>query len=221
MTYQEKHLQDLKEIRNLMEKSSKFISLSGMSGVITGFIALAGTVVAFFRLESYWLNVDNDRLSDYSTFIHNSIPTSIGWSPIVFDLMAIACTVLLLSLVVSIILTLKQAKKNSQSIWDKSTQLLLINMMIPLIAGGILSLLFIKEGLLGFVAPMTLLFYGLALVNASKYTIHDIRYLGIAQIILGLISAAAIEYGLFFWAVGFGVMHIIYGFIMYLKYDKK
>src|SRR5690606_2890648 len=147
----------------------------------------------------------NGRFPDYSSFIHNTIPATIGWSPLVFDLVVIALVVLLLSLVLSVYLTLEQAKNISQSIWDKSRQLLLINMLIPLAAGGVLCVLLIKHQLFGLVAPMTLIFYGLALVNASKYTIHDIRYLGIVQVVLGLINASAIGYGIFFWALGFGV----------------
>jgi hypothetical protein len=217
----QKHLQDLKEIRSLMEKSSKFVSLSGLSGVITGCIALLGAGLAYMRLKKYWILLDNGRFTDYSSFIRATVPTSIGWSPLVFDLVVIALGVLFFSLVISTILTLKTAKKNNQSIWDKTTQLLFINMIIPLAAGGVLCLLLIKQKLFGLVAPMTLIFYGLALVNASKYTIHDIRYLGLIQITLGLVNASAIGYGIFFWALGFGVFHIIYGVVMYFKYERK
>ncbi|MFM7022015.1 MAG: hypothetical protein ACKOXB_03490 [Flavobacteriales bacterium] len=221
MTEQEKHLQDLKEIRSLMEKSSKFISLSGLSGIITGVVALIGAAIAYMRLQQHWMRSDSGRFSDRSSFIHNTLPKQLGWSNLVFDLVAIACGVLLVSLIVSTYLTVRQAKKNGQSIWDKSSQMLLVNMMIPLIAGGVFALILIKQDLFGFVAPVTLIFYGLALINASKYTLHDIRYLGIAQLILGLMNAASIGYGIFYWAIGFGVLHIIYGVVMYLKYERK
>ncbi|MCX6182590.1 MAG: hypothetical protein NT150_11760 [Bacteroidetes bacterium] len=221
MTEQEKHLQDLKEIRSLMEKSSKFISLSGLSGIITGVVALAGAVLAYSRLQAYWMRSDSGRFNEYSSFIHTAIPERMGWSNLVFELVLIACGVLAISVGVSVYLTVKQAKKNGQSIWDKSSQMLLINMMIPLVSGGVFALILIKQDLFGLVAPVTLIFYGLALINASKYTLHDIRYLGIAQLVLGLMNAASIGYGLFYWGIGFGVFHIIYGTVMYLKYERK
>ena len=73
----------------------------------------------------------------------------------------------------------------------------------------------------GLVAPTTLVFYGLALLNASKYTLGDVKYLGYTQVILGLICAVFPNYGFWFWVIGFGFMHIVYGLIMYVKYDKK
>ena len=72
----------------------------------------------------------------------------------------------------------------------------------------------------GLVAPTTLLFYGLALYNAGKYTLDEIRYLGVSEIILGLLGCIFIGYGLMFWALGFGVLHIVYGFMMWWKYER-
>ena len=41
-----------------------------------------------------------------------------------------------------------------------------------------------------------------------------------AEVVLGMISLSALQYGLLFWALGFGVLHIAYGTYMYLKYEK-
>ena len=70
-----------------------------------------------------------------------------------------------------------------------------------------------------YVAPLTLLFYGLSCVHASKYTIGGVRYLGITIILIGLIATYFTGYGLLFWAIGFGLCHIIYGALMYFKYE--
>ena len=66
-----------------------------------------------------------------------------------------------------------------------------------------------------------LIFYGIALYNASKHTLSYVKYLGFTEIILGLISAMYPGDGFWFWVIGFGFMHIIYGSLMYFKYDKK
>jgi hypothetical protein len=131
-----------------------------------------------------------------------------------------AMFVLVASIVVGLILTWRSAKKNGQTIWDATAKRMLINLMIPLVTGGFFCMILLMHGLIGLVAPVTLIFYGLALINGSKYTLDDIRYLGICEIILGLLASIFIGYGLLFWAIGFGVLHIVYGMLMYNKYER-
>ena len=59
---------------------------------------------------------------------------------------------------------------------------------------------------------------GLALINGSKYTLSDIRYLGLCQVVLGCICIFVPAWGLTFWAIGFGGLHILYGIVMWNKY---
>jgi hypothetical protein len=93
-------------------------------------------------------------------------------------------------------------------------------MLVPLVSGGILILVLIVKDLIGLIAPLMLLFYGLALYNASKFTIDEVKFLGMTQIGLGLIASYFTEYGLLFWSIGFGVVHIIYGIYMYFRYER-
>ena len=72
-----------------------------------------------------------------------------------------------------------------------------------------------------FVSSACLIFYGIALVNASKYTLRDVKWLGVLQIVLGLINTQFIGYGLYFWTAGFGILHIVYGIIMWWKYERS
>ena len=209
-----KHLDSLSEIKNLMERSTKFISLSGLSGVIAGITALIGAAIAYLRLDFYIGTVS----MDYST-TRNVTLESI--QTLTIDLIGIALAVLFISVIAGIVLTIKETKKNGQSIWDKNSMLLLSNLLIPLGTGGMFCLILIYHNLFVLVAPATLIFYGLALVNSSKYTVTEIKYLGILEIILGLLSAIFVGKGLFFWSIGFGILHIIYGTLMHFKYNKK
>jgi hypothetical protein len=136
-------------------------------------------------------------------------------------LFIIASTVLILSIITGITLSVRKAKKTEDKIWNVSSKRLVINFAIPLATGGFFILFLIEKEILSLVAPLTLLFYGLACVNASKYTLGDVRYLGITMIILGLLSTWFLGYGLLFWALGFGICHIIYGSMMYFKYDRN
>lgn len=198
------HLEELKEIRSLMERSSRFISLSGLSGIFAGAFALAGAAAAYWyiihhiRLNFPYL----DRTEIYLFFFGDA---------------AITLTLALLS---GIFFTTRQAKKKGQKIWDKTSQRLIINVAIPLIAGGFFILALLLNNEIGLIVPASLIFYGLALLNGSKFTLEDIRYLAYSEIALGIISCFLIGYGLIFWSIGFGVLHIIYGAVMYFKYEK-
>ena len=135
-------------------------------------------------------------------------------------LAVVALAVVVLSVTTAIFLSWKKSKKHNESLWDATSKRLVINFLIPLVTGGFIVLFMIEKDVYVYVAPLTLIFYGLALVNASKYTIGYIRYLGLTHIVLGLSSAWFLGYGLFFWTAGFGICHIIYGTLLYNKYEK-
>lgn len=204
----DKYLNDISEIKNLMDKSSRFISLSGLSGILAGIYCLIGALLAYKIIY-----FDSTTLRNYGDLIITEIA--------LIQLIVIAASVIVLSLVTAIVLSIQKAKKSNDKIWNTSTKRLVINFMIPLFTGGFFILFLIEKEILGLIAPLTLIFYGLACVNASKYTLGDIRYLGITMILLGLLSTWFLGYGLLFWALGFGVCHILYGSIMYYKYDRK
>lgn len=203
----EKYINDLKEIKSMMDRSSRFISLSGMSGVVAGLAALVGAYLAYntvYQDQNYF---------DYRVMVMNADS--------VVRLLSIAIGVLVVSLAAGIFFTLQRTRKTKQALWDAQAKRLVVNLMIPLLTGGILCLILLSKGLISLVAPMTLVFYGLALINASKYTLTEVRSLGIAEVILGLLAFQFIGYGLLFWSIGFGALHIIYGLAMYLKYDRE
>lgn len=206
------HLDTLSDIRSLMEKSSKFISLSGLSGVFAGIFALVGAISAYI-----YLNIGFSSSNYYDlAYQSNGKVNSSFFTFFFLD----GALVLLLALSFGIYFTLRKAKKNNQTFWNSASKRLLINLLIPLISGGLFCLVLLYHGLIGLIAPTTLIFYGLSLINASKYTLDDIRYLGFCQLILGFISSFFIGYGLIFWAIGFGILHILYGIIMYNKYER-
>jgi hypothetical protein len=211
MDQTQEQLAAIKDIRNMMERSSRFISLSGLSGIFAGIFALAGAFVAKYQLGI--------SFTHYNYFEgHNT-----RWLMLdrfIWFFITDAGLVLAASLLVCTLMTIRNSRKRGISIWDQTAKRLLINMMVPLGAGGLFCLALLYHGIWGLVAPATLLFYGLALLNASKYTVNDIRYLGMCEIALGLLGSVYIGYGLLFWAIGFGVLHIVYGAVMYMKYER-
>lgn len=203
----EKYLKDIQDIKQMMTQSSRFISLSGLSGILAGTYSLIG---AWFAYRTIYF--DNSTMGSYRNLV-------ISYDAVV-RLFIIAATVILLSVITGIALSFRKAQKANESLWNPTSKRLLINFLIPLLTGGFFILFLIEKEILSLIAPLMLIFYGMACLNASKYTIGDVRYLGITLIILGLLSTWFLGYGLLFWALGFGVCHIVYGALMYFKYDR-
>lgn len=197
--------EDLSHIRYMMEKSSRFLSLSGLSGVAAGSFALAGAAAVYFILRNSGVNYGQGN------FVHlhkNDVITII----------CVGLAVFVAALLSGYYFTSKKTKSNNESVWTKTTKRLMIDFAIPLIAGGAFCLALILRHEFVFVAPTMLIFYGLSLINASKFTLTDVKYLGYCEIILGIISSFFLGFGLIFWAIGFGILHILYGIIMHKKY---
>lgn len=212
MKNRQEPLETLTEIRALMERSSRFMSLSGLSGVFAGIFALLGIAAVAIRFQLPY------NLEGYQSRAINMYGNP---DPDFYEFMIrVALLILVSSLAICIALTTRRARKSKLPIWDKPARRMIWNMFIPLSAGGIFCLVLIQNGCFVLVAPATLLFYGLALLNTSKYTYPDIRYLAFSEISLGLLGALLVGYGLLFWAIGFGVFHIFYGIRLYRKYER-
>lgn len=201
-------LETLQDIKRMMERSSRFISLSGLSGVAAGICALIGAWFAKQKLDSYYIEYISKGFTDNS------------FNELKIHLLVLAGATLSAAWVSAFYFTWRKARHNSLPVWDVTVKRLVINLLIPLAAGGLFILSMLQNDEWRYVGPASLIFYGVALVNASKYTLTDIRYLGYCEIILGLINTQFIGYGLYFWAAGFGVLHIIYGFIMWWNYER-
>lgn len=215
MDSQHPPLETLQDIKRMMERSSRFISLSGWSGISAGICALVGAWAAENRINSYIQTVYGGSFGrsrrygiDNPTALYN-------------DLFLIAAITFATAFISAFIFTWIRSRRNGTPLWDRTVQRLAWNTMLPMIVGGLVILKAMEMQYFELVAPGCLIFYGLALVNASKYTLGEIRYLGYGQLILGIINLWAVRGGLYFWAAGFGVLHILYGAIMWWRYERK
>jgi len=205
---QQDYIRDISEIRSMMERSSKFLSLSGWAGIMAGVYALIGAYIAYDILK-----FNPGEITD-PYFSH------IGNNPKMLKLILLGIAVIVLAIGTAIYLCQRKASKRNEQFWNATSRRLLVNMSLPLVVGGLFILALISKGLVGLVAPVTLIFYGLSLYIASKFTFDDIKVLGLVNIALGLIGTFFIGYGLLFWALGFGVGHIVYGIYVHFKYEK-
>ncbi len=210
---EQQQLDELRQIRNLMERSSRFLSLSGLSGILIGIYAL----IAFGLMVNYLHEHTFDIMSYYQLAFKPNGDTNNAF--LHFGII-LSGAMVIVSFITAYLFTLRKSKKQGLKSWDKAAERLLLNLLLPLFAGGLFILALLHKLEIGLIAPAMLLFYGLALINASKYTFNDIRYLGVMQIIFGLIGAFHTDLGLILWAAGFGLLHIIYGSWMYFKYER-
>lgn len=199
-TVSQSNIEAIHDIRKIMDRSSRFISLSGWSGVAAGICALTGAWIANVQIVAY-----TGGTSDISGCLEclrsNLILTGV--------------TVFVIAFVAAIVLTYLKIRKDGVSIWGVAQRRLLYNTLLPMAVGGLLIWRMIDLGYYELIAPSTLIFYGLALVNGSKYTLGEVRYLGYAEILTGIIALFVVSGGIYAWAFGFGVLHIIYGIVMW------
>lgn len=209
MNQSSQHLEDIKVIKKIMEESSRFLSLSGLSGVFMGLFAIAGAIAAK-------MIIPEDIISGQGyagSFMADPEIKRIAWL-----LLADAGVVLFLALVAAVLFSYRKATKSGQSLWTPVSRRLLLNLFIPLFTGGLFILITLGRipGTVSVAA--TLIFYGLALVNAGKFTFGEIYWMGVLEIATGLICLLFPGYTILIWAFGFGVLHITYGFYMHFKY---
>lgn len=209
MNASQQSLQELQQIKKMMERSSKFISLSGLSGIAAGTCAMIGAWLASGKINC-WMHGDcgfGKLAKESAASLQN-------------DLFLIALFTFTGAFVMAFLFTYLRSKRTGVPLWGTTAYRLFWNMSIPLAAGGLFLIRSIELEQYELVAPGCLIFYGLALVNASKYTLGEVRYLGYSQILLGIANLWMTGYGLYFWAAGFGLLHIVYGIWMWNKYER-
>lgn len=210
MQDQTEHLESIKDIKQLMHKSSRFISLSGLSGISAGLCALVAAIYAGSRIEC-WKRGD----CAYERLVLNN-----GLNPRA-TLLWIGLVTFVAAFALAFLFTWLRSRKTGVPVWGFSARRVMINVGVPMVVGGLVIWRLMDFGLYGLIPAASMLFYGLGLINASKYTYPEIRYVGYGQLLLGIANLWLVGYGLYFWAAGFGLLHILYGIIMWNKYERN
>ena len=200
MDHLEDGLKDLKEIRTIMERASRFLSLSGLSGVSAGVVGLLAAATGQWYLSTNGLAIGDPQARPF--------------------LITTGAAALVLAVAFSLLFSYRMAVQRNLPFWSPAARDVLESLLVPLAAGGILAIILITQDHLPYVPGTTLLFYGLALFSASRHTVRDLRTLGILQVLLGLLAFAFTAPSILLWGLGFGLLHIAYGLLMYRKYER-
>jgi hypothetical protein len=209
------HLEHLAEMRSLMERSTRFLSLSGLSGIWAGLCAVAGASIIY-----RYLGMRPFAVGGKYDYYERAIQSGRWGGNYISVFIWLALAIVVAALAGGLFFTWRKAQQKGHKVWDASSRRLLWALTVPLAAGGIVCLGLLLRGFVSLLAPLTLIFYGLALVSGSKHTLRDVETLGILEIVLGLTGIFYPGYGLELWTLGFGVLHIVYGAVMYFKYEK-
>jgi len=205
-------LAQLTEIRAIMERSSRFISLSGLSGVGAGVVALAGTALGHYYLQQQYGE------QGYLRLFQTSAGERLAALPF---LLGLAVVMIVAALLAAVFFTLRRTRRDGlRSMWTAPARRLALALLVPLVAGGLFCIRLFLSGAPELVVPGLLVFYGLALLNGSKYTLEEIKYLGLTMVGLGLVALLLPSYGLLLFGAGFGLGHIGYGLLMYNRYER-
>jgi hypothetical protein len=209
MDNKQDYFEEIKSIKKIMEESSRFLSLSGLSGIFAGSIALIGGILAQLMIIKSRTGIIDELL----------VNLSLKESGLQGNLILDAVVVLILAIGSAIYFSYKKSKNKGLGIWTPISRRLLLNFLIPLFTGGLFVIALYLQNQWQLIVPSMLIFYGLSLINAGKFTYGEVFYLGLAEIVTGLVSIFFIESALLFWSIGFGLLHIFYGLFMYRKYD--
>lgn len=208
MKQQTDYLADLQAIRSMMQRSSKFVSLSGWSGVMAG---IYGLLAAY--LTQQHLGFDPVALEAAEVKGLEAYAALRG-------MMLLAALLLLLSLGTAAWMARKKAQKLGETVWNAASRRLLTDLAVPLFTGGFLLLGLAWGGYHSLLLPASLLFYGITLYQAGPITYAALRILGLLNIALGFFALLLPENAIWFWAAGFGLLHIVYGLFIHFRYEK-
>lgn len=216
MEQKERLVTTIEDIKQMMEKSSRFISLSGLSGIAAGCCALAGATAAYIIIQNAGYSPVDYTSGDVVINGRNLLANSVDAGLVIIAVLTFAA-----AFISAFLFTYMRCKRNNIPVWGPTSRRLTFSALVPMVAGGVFILKLLQSGNYAFAGPACLIFYGLAVLNGSKYTLEEVRYLGYAMLVLGLVNLFIPGMSIFFWAIGFGLLHIIYGTIMWVKYEKK
>lgn len=209
MSQSDQHLEDIQVIRKIMEESSRFLSLSGLSGIVAGLLGIAGAVAAQLIVT---------KVAAPEDWYMQPLASGPGGLQAWLPLFMVMGVVLVLAFSGAVLFSMRKAKKSGHKAWTPVTRRMLASLLIPLGTGGLFILLTAGTVPAGVTAASSLIFYGLAVVSAGKFTFGEIHWLGVLEVLTGLVCLLLPQYSIIVWAIGFGVIHIAYGLFMHLRY---
>lgn len=179
---------NLRFIRETMERAGSFTAVPGWGGIAMGITALgAATIASFQGSKLAWL---------------------ITWMVEATIAIAIASWT-----------TYTKARSSGASLFSGPGRRFVYSFAPPILVGGLLTAVLVRDGLFGGVAGMWLLLYGTAVVTGGAFSIRIVPLMGLCFMVLGAVALfSPVSWSNVLLAVGFGGFHILFGGVIARKY---
>ena len=186
-----------------MEQGKSYFSLKSLSGILIGIYGLA-TVYLIDKLTSG----------------EGSGIEMVSQLPILFlqiGITAIAVVFIIISLFTLWIRAKRRAKSEGKKLWNTSNKKIRLQTLITLLVLIVVIIVIANQGYYSLVTPISLFFYGLFLLNLSRFSSKGLVFLSIGEVLLGVAAYMIYDKEIFFLALGFGLLPIIYGAATFLS----
>ena len=198
-----KAAEDLKVIRELMERPVKYSTQSGLAGIIAGLAALGGLGFDIFN-----------------SLRAETLGRAIWWNMFVW------LGVLIVATAGVLVMTRIREKKRGMPLWSNVKGRILRTILPPFIAGVGLTFatlfMWYKTGndfQVYLIPSIWMLFYGVACWQVGEFSVREIRILGVAFILAGLCTAMFFQCRPYLvLGITFGGFHLVYGTIVSLRH---
>ncbi len=179
--------ENLRVIRQLMERSTKYSTFSGFSGILAGAASITGCLVTRSLSQT-----------DPAAF---RVAFLVTWS-----------LVILFAIGADYLLTKRRAARVGKRVLSRLGKQMFLASAPGLGTGALLTLYFLRHNLLGDIYPVWMLCYGIAVCAVGLFSQREVSYLGAAFLLAGAATLLFCPtFGLPMMAVTFGAFHILYG----------
>jgi hypothetical protein len=181
-------MDNLRYIRETMERSQSFTAVSGVGGVLMGLIALGATFLAV-RSE-----------------------TTEAW-------VTVWMSAAVLSLGIALVAMTMKARAAGGSLLVGAGRKFAWNLTPPLLVGGLLTVAMTQMGAATLLPGVWLLLYGTGVVTGGAFSVRVVPLMGLAFMLVGAAALfAPAAWGNLFMAGGFGLLHIVFGIVIWRKH---
>ena len=181
-------ISNLRFIRETMERATAFTSIPGWGGVVVGITAI-GASVAAHRVVYRW-----------------------EWLWVWLAEAAIAALIAAVTMI-------QKARRANVSLTSAPARRFFISYFAPLIAGAAMTYLLAHGGFRTALPATWLLLYGASFISSGAFSIRVVPVMGVCFMLLGIAAVfAPIDLGNVLLGIGFGGLHVIFGFIIARSY---
>ena len=182
--------ENLKMIRNLMERSTQYSTFSGLSGVFAGLVSIVGCLV------TQAMGKVDDRPIEFI----------VTWA-----------IVILVAVGADYLLTKRRAAEVGKRVLSRLGRQMVIAAIPGLGSGSLLTFYFMQHKMLANIFPVWMLAYGIAVCATGLFSQREVSALGAAFLVAGAFSLLLPVSGLLMMAITFGGFHIVYALVMSKK----